>query len=73
MVSPLSVDSTYLMYSIQSDDVQRQIRDKTKQTAQANLFQDAIRNLIIPLPPLAEQKRIVAKLKELLPLCERLK
>ena len=73
MVSPLSVDSTYLMYSIQSDAVQRQIRDKTKQTAQANLFQDAIRNLIIPLPPLAEQKRIVAKLEELLPLCERLK
>ena len=27
----------------------------------------------IPLPPLAEQKRIVAKLEEILPLCEKLK
>ena len=32
-----------------------------------------IKTLPIPLPPLAEQKRIVAKLEELLPLCERLK
>ena len=35
--------------------------------------QTTVRNTIIPLPPLAEQKRIVAKLEEILPLCERLK
>ena len=29
--------------------------------------------MFIPLPPLSEQKRIVAKLEEILPLCERLK
>ncbi len=34
---------------------------------------DRIATLPIPLPPLAEQKRIVAKLEKLLPLCERLK
>ena len=28
---------------------------------------------LIPLPPIAEQKRIVAKLEELLPLCEKLR
>ncbi len=32
-----------------------------------------LRNYLFPLLPLAEQKRIVARLEELLPLCERLK
>lgn len=31
------------------------------------------REYLMPLPPLDEQKRIVAKLEEILPLCERLK
>lgn len=73
MVSPVAIDQRYLMHTLQSEYVQEQIRNRTKQTAQANLFQEAIRNLVIPLPPLAEQKRIVAKLEEILPLCERLK
>ena len=37
------------------------------------LSSKAIHVLVFPLPPLAEQKRIVAKLEQLLPLCERLK
>lgn len=35
--------------------------------------QGIVSNTLIPLPPLAEQKRIIAKLEEMLPLCERLK
>ena len=37
------------------------------------LSASTLHRLIVPLPPLTEQKRIVAKLDELLPLCERLK
>lgn len=37
------------------------------------LSNEAIHKIIVPLAPLAEQKRIVAKLEEILPLCERLK
>ena len=38
--------------------------------ARANLSLTSVSNLMIPLPPLAEQKRIVQKLDEILPLCE---
>lgn len=40
--------------------------------AQPNISRDKIRNHIIPLPPLAEQHRIVEKLDQLLPLCDSL-
>ena len=41
--------------------------------AQPNISKEKIVNSILPLPPLEEQHRIVAKLEEILPLCERLK
>ena len=42
-------------------------------TAQPGLAVANIVKVLIPLPPLEEQKRIVEKLEQLLPLCERLK
>jgi len=42
-------------------------------TAQPGLAVSKINDVLIPLPPLGEQKRIVAKLEELLPLCDQLK
>lgn len=43
-----------------------------KQTGQANVNGTALRNMLVPLPPLAEQRRIVAKVHELMALCDRL-
>ena len=50
-----------------------EVSSKTTGTAVRQLPAVELSNLIIPLPPLAEQKRIVQKLEEILPLCERLK
>jgi type I restriction enzyme S subunit len=41
--------------------------------AQPNLNVQKIKELFVPLPPLAEQKRIVAKVDELMAICDRLK
>ena len=37
------------------------------------LSSQTLHQMVVPLPPLSEQKRIVAKIEELLPMCERLK
>lgn len=42
-------------------------------TTMSNLNHNILKKMPVPLPPLAEQKRIVARLEELLPLCEKLK
>ena len=41
-------------------------------TNQTELKPLIIKSLLIPIPPLAEQKRIVAKLEQILPLCDEL-
>ena len=41
-------------------------------TAQPKMNQEKMNSILIPLPPLAEQKRIVDKLEELLPLAEHI-
>ena len=43
-----------------------------KQTGQANVNGTALRHMLIPVPPLAEQRRIVAKVDELMGLCDQL-
>ena len=63
----------YLYWVLSSGYAYAQFCSKVSGAVVKNLNSDKVANSIFPLPPLAEQKRIVAKLEELLPLCERLK
>ena len=40
--------------------------------ARANLSLTSVSNFVVPFPPLAEQKRIVAKVDTLMALCDQL-
>ena len=63
----------YLKYFMESQLYWEQLRNGTIATAQPNCNGKTLSKMVLPLPPLAEQKLIVEKLGQLLPLCERLK
>lgn len=60
----------YILYfQIYNYDVSR---TGAEGSAQPNLNLDKVRNILVPLPPLEEQKRIVDKIEEMLPYCKQL-
>lgn len=64
-------DMGYFLLFLQKE--QEQMKKSAIGGVQAFVSLKFLRNYLLPLPPLAEQKRIVARLEKLLPLCERLK
>lgn len=64
-------DMKYLLLFLQNE--QHVMKKKASGGVQSFVSLKFLRNYLLPLPPLAEQKRIVAKLEEILPMCERLK
>ena len=67
------LNQDWLIKCLQSSVIQSQIADATTKVGQPKLAIKRIQELLVPLPPITEQKRIVARLEKLLPLCEKLK
>lgn len=68
------VSRDYLLWFFKSGYfIENGMKSFTGTAGQQRIHKDYLSMCCIPLPPLAEQKRIVEKLEQLLPLCERLK
>ena len=72
-ITPFCCDNRYIYYVMMSFYFSKTMKEKAGGTATPIINRGIWNTLLLPLPPLAEQKRIVAKIEELLPLCERLK
>lgn len=73
-VRPVLVDESYINIVIKDDRLLDTIYTKSTGTAnQANIGIGAISNWALPIPPLQQQQRIVAKVNQLMALCDRLK
>ncbi len=62
----------YVLYYLRSISGLSELKKHKKATAQESISIEAIRDVIIPLPPLAEQKRIVKKVNRIMQLCNSL-
>jgi len=62
----------YIKFVLDSPILQKEINGRSWGTAQPCLYINQIKELIFPLPPLAEQHRIVQKLDELMQYCDSL-
>ncbi len=68
----LKLSPEYMKYFMDSQLYWDQLRNGTIATAQPNCNGQTLSKMLIPLPPLAEQKRIVTKVNELMQYCEEL-
>jgi len=67
-----SIDRRFTYFYLISPLGRSQLLRFDNGTAQPNLSSGNVKRYLIPVPPLAEQHRIVAKVDELMALCDRL-
>lgn len=75
MVCHSGINNRYLFYYLLSPDFDKYANDtsNSKGVAYPAINDEKLYKALIPLPPLAEQDRIVEKLDQLLPLCNKIK
>ena len=64
-IVPIKLNPVYLYFAIKSSFVQHQFKSNAGKTTLPILNKTKFDNTLIPLPPLEEQKRIVAKIEEI--------
>lgn len=69
---PDTISSRFMLYSLMDPDLMDRVQDKPIGMTVQHLRVGGVETLVVPLPPLAEQHRIVAKVDELMALCDRL-
>jgi type I restriction enzyme S subunit len=66
-----NVNQDWLLYCLSSPLVQNQIVDATTKVGQPKLAIIRIESILVPLPPLEEQQRIVNRVREIEPFAEK--
>jgi type I restriction enzyme S subunit len=78
VIRPLNIDSNFIKCYLSSGAIQRRIEPDSENplvsgsTKQVELNTSSVNSLPIPIAPLEEQKRIVAKVDNLMALCDQL-
>ena len=67
-----NINEKYIKRFMESPLYWNQLKASSMGTGQPNVNGTSLKNLVVPLPPLEEQKRIVAKIEEMLPYCKQL-
>lgn len=65
--------SKFLMYYLQSSELRKLLREKSTGTTVLGIKASKLREILVPLPPITEQHRIVERVDRLLPEIDKLK